>query len=151
MKYVLEGGGEEISSTVICDLYVEDDDLEVKYAFEIKAPMPNSDQTKVSKEKIFKLHAMESKPVTNAYYCLPYNPYGKKENYAWSFPKRWFDMVNDPCVLIGDEFWDFIGGDGTYQNFINIVSELGKKYHEQIYKEYLGLIMPADYEYFSLK
>lgn len=150
IKYILEGEGEEIPTTVICDLYVEDLETQEKLSFEIKAPLPNSDQTKVSKEKIFKLYAMENKPVTGAFYSLPYNPYGKKENYAWSFPKRWFDMVNDPCVLIGEEFWDLLGGEGTYQNFIKIVTELGKKYHEQIYKEYLGLEMPENYQYFKL-
>lgn len=150
LKYILEGEGEEIPTTVICDLYVEDSKTNERLSFEIKAPLPNSDQTKVSKEKIFKLYAMENKPITNAYYCLPYNPYGKKVDYKWSFPKRWFDMVNDPCVLIGEEFWDLLGGEGTYQNFITIVSELGKKYHEQIYKEYLGLEMPENYQYFKL-
>jgi hypothetical protein len=150
IKYILAGEGEIIPSYVICDLYVEDVKTHEKLAFELKAPLPNSDQTKVSKEKIFKLYAMENSPVTNAYYCLPYNPYGKKEDYAWSFPKRWFDMCNDPCVLIGEEFWDTLGGPGTYANFIKVVTELGRKYHEQIYKEYLGLVMPEDYKYFSL-
>lgn len=151
LKFILEGKGELIPSTVQCDLFIEDTENNKKYSFELKAPLPNSDQTKVSKEKIFKLFSMEPCQIDFAYYALPYNPYGKKEDYAWSFPKRWFDMVNDPCVLIGNEFWDFVGGDGTYEEFIKVVTNIGKKYHEQIYTEYLGLIMPEDYEYFSLK
>jgi len=150
LTYILAGEGELIPTTVICDLFVESTEGGKKYAFELKAPLPNSDQTKVSKEKIFKLLAMEPKKVDFAYYALPYNPYGKKEDYAWSFPKRWFDMVNDPCVLIGGEFWDFIGGAGTYEQFIKLLSELGKGYHEKIYTEYLGLELPENYEYFSL-
>jgi len=149
LEYIMKGGGEEVPSIVICDLFIEDISTNEKFAFEIKAPLPNSDQTKVSKEKIFKLYAMENRP--NAFYALPYNPYGSKENYTWSFPKRWFNMLEDPCVLIGEEFWDFLGGNGTYKNFIEIVTDLGRKYHEQIYKEYLGLVMPEDYEFFSLK
>jgi hypothetical protein len=76
------------------------------------------------------------------FFALPYNPYGKKEDYNWSFPKRWFDMVNDPVVLIGNEFWDFLGGNGTYALFINEVNKLGKDYRDRIYREYLGIEPP---------
>ena len=81
--------------------------------------MPNSDQTKVSKEKMFKLYAMSPCPIKAAFYALPYNPYGKREHYSWPFTVRWFDMKTDKSVLIGDEFWDFLGGKGTYQMFID--------------------------------
>jgi hypothetical protein len=96
----------------------------------------------VSKEKMFKLLAMEQKNVDEAYYALPYNPYGKKEDYAWSFPKRWFDMKKDPSVLIGNEFWDLLGGKGTYEAFIASINSLGAEYRERIYREYLEIEPP---------
>lgn len=139
INYILEGGGELIPAQVVCDIYVEKEDK--KYAFELKAPLPNSDQTKVSKEKILKLYSMVENPVLGAYYALPYNPYGKKENYNWSFPARWFNMKEDKVVLIGDEFWDFIGGKGTYQLFISEINKIGKEYRQRIYTEYLGIDM----------
>lgn len=55
IQYILEGKGELIPVRVMCDLYVGNNNGK-KYAFEIKAPLPNSDQTKVSKEKILKLY-----------------------------------------------------------------------------------------------
>jgi hypothetical protein len=143
IEYILQGDGELIPTTVVCDIYVEKQDL--KYAFELKAPLPNSDQTKVSKEKILKLHSMVDAPVTSAYYALPYNPYGKREDYNWSFPARWFNMKEDKVVLIGNDFWDFIGGAGTYQLFISEINKIGKGYRERIYREYLG-IEPLDAE-----
>ena len=144
LNYILEGGGENIPATVICDLYLEDNENNKKYAFELKAPLPNSDQTKVSKEKMFKLLAMDPPKVNNAFYALPYNPYGKREDYAWSFPARWFNMKEDPSVLIGEEFWDFIGGVGTYKSFIDEINKLGKEYRTRIYKEFLGMEPPPD-------
>lgn len=81
LKYILQGKGEKIPVRVICDLYVENVKNKKRYAFEIKAPLPNSDQTKVSKQKILKLYAMEPRMVDEAYYALPYNPYGKREAY----------------------------------------------------------------------
>ena len=119
LKYVLEGkSGNVIPTTVVCDVYAEDKRKSKKYTFELKAPLPNSDQTKVSKEKLLKLYSMDPMQIDNAYYALPYNPYGRRIDYAWSFPARWFDMKNDEVVLIGDEFWEKIGGIGTYKAFI---------------------------------
>ena len=139
LKYILEGGGKLIPVQVICDVYAEDLEKNKKYSFEIKAPLPNSDQSKVSKEKILKLLAMKPLQVNASYFVLPYNPYGKKEDYKWAFPFRWFNMTKDKSVLIGEEFWDMIGGKGTYQLFISELNKIGKKYRERIYKEYLGI------------
>ena len=147
LEYVLKGGGENLPVTVVCDVYSENPKKTKKYAFEIKAPLPNSDQTKVSKEKILKLYSMEPCPIDGAFYALPYNPYGpKKEDYNWSFPARWFDMKKDEVVLIGKEFWEKIGGLGTYQSFINAINEIGEGYKTRIYKEFLGIDPPEKFK-----
>lgn len=137
LKYVLQGKGKPIPVTVVCDLLATDVNNGYKYAFELKAPLPNSDQTKVSKEKMLKLMAMDNAPVRQAFYALVYNPYGKRKDYSWSFPKKWFDLEKDRCWLIGDELWNFIGGQGTYESFISLIDNLGNKYKERIYREYL--------------
>ena len=143
LSYILEGrSGELIPVTVVCDIFAEDIKQNKKYAFELKAPLPNSDQTKVSKEKLLKLYCMTPRQIDGAYYALPYNPYGKRADYSWSFPSRWFDMQNDEVVLIGDEFWEKIGGIGTYKAFIDAVNEIGKAYKDRIYKEFLGIEPP---------
>lgn len=146
LTYVLEGGGEDIPVQIICDVYAEDTTNNKRYAFELKAPLPNSDQTKVSKEKMLKLYSMEPLQTDGAYYALPYNPYRKRENYNWSFPARWFNMREYKVVLIGDEFWEKIGGLGTYQAFISVVNQIGKEYKERIYREFLGIEPPAFFQ-----
>lgn len=144
LQYILEGDGENIPVSVICDVYAEDVASNKHYAFELKAPLPNSDQTKVSKEKLLKLYSMDPPQVDEAYYALPYNPYGRRENYSWSFPARWFNMKEDKVVLIGEEFWEKIGGLGTYEAFIEAVNEIGQEYKDRIYREYLGIEPPPD-------
>lgn len=151
LKYILEGGGESIPVTVICDILATNIATGKTYAFELKGPLPNSDQTKVSKEKMFKLLAMQDHPIEGAYFALPYNPYRIKENYSWNLPARWFDMKKDPCVLIGEETWDLIGGKGTYQFFINEVNKLGAHYKERIYREYLGIEPPEGFDQDTLR
>ena len=151
LSYILSGGGNPIPVSVVCDILIDSKLTGETYAFELKAPLPNSDQTKVSKEKMFKLLAMNEHKVNHAYYALVYNPYGKKEDYAWSFPKRWFDMTHDQSVLIGEEFWNLIGGEGTYQSFIKEINKLGTKYKERIYREFLGIEPPENVNNYTLK
>jgi len=145
LKFILKGKSPKILPvSVVCDVYAEDRQNKNKYAFELKAPLPNSDQTKVSKEKMLKLYSMEPCQINEAYYALPYNPYGKRQNYSWSFPSRWFDMKNDRVVLIGDEFWEKIGGVGTYKAFIEAVNEIGEEYKDRIYREFLEMEPPLN-------
>ena len=144
LAYILEGDGEDIPVSVICDVFAEDVENKRRFAFELKAPLPNSDQTKVSKEKILKLYSMEPRQIDEAYYALPYNPYGTRENYNWSFPARWFNMKEDKVVLIGEEFWERIGGLGTYKAFIEAVNEIGREYKDRIYREFLEIEPPPD-------
>lgn len=151
LAYILAGGGEPIPTSVTCDILINSDLTGETYAFELKGPLPNSDQTKVSKEKMFKLLAMDGTPVQHAYYALPYNPYFKRENYEWSFPGRWFNMKEDSCVLIGEELWDLIGGEGTYQLFISEINKLGAHYKERIYREFLGIEPPEGFDKGTLR
>lgn len=151
LAYIVAGGGQPIPVNVTCDILIKSKLTNLTYAFELKAPLPNSDQTKVSKEKMFKLLAMNEHLVNFAYYALVYNPYGKrKEDYAWSFPKRWFDMINDSSVLIGEDFWNFIGGENTYSGFISEINKLGVKYKERIYREFLGIEPPENINNYTL-
>lgn len=145
LEYIKQGGGYPIPVNVTCDVFIHNEETNTKYAFELKAPLPNSDQTKVSKEKMFKLLAMNPKQVDFAYYALVYNPFGRKEDYKWAFPMRWFNMQNDESVLIGDEFWELIGGEGTYNNFITEVNLLGQDYRERIYREFLEIEPPHNF------
>ena len=85
---------------------------------------------------------MEPRQVAGAYFALPYNPYGKHEDYAWSFPARWFNMREDEVVLVGNEFCEKIGGMGTYQAFIDAVNEIGTQYKDRIYLDFLGIEPP---------
>jgi hypothetical protein len=51
LAYIKAGLGSPIPVSVVCDIYVSNPATGERYAFELKGPLPNSDQTKVSKEK----------------------------------------------------------------------------------------------------
>lgn len=128
--------GDLVQVTVVADVHVWDDHGHREF-FEVKAPRPNSDQTKVSKEKMLKLSAMLGR--TCAYYALPYNPYGTRAAYRHAPPGRWFNMRADEVVLMGDDFWDRLGGSGTLDEVFEILEAVGAPLRERIRRDYLGL------------
>lgn len=97
----------------------------------LKTVKPNIDQTAVAKEDC--LHLKVANPNCNAYFGLPYNPYGEnKEDYAHNPPMGIFDFRHDSVVLIGKEMWDTIGGDGCYNELLDIAAQVGKETREKI-------------------
>ena len=65
-------------------------------------------------------------PKAKAFYATAYNPYGiEKSTYRHSFAVNYMDLANE--VLIGKEFWDIVGGKGTYEEVLSIYQEVGKE------------------------
>jgi len=111
------------------DLSFKDKETGTIYFIEIKSPKPNKDQTHQTKEKF--LFLLATYPFSKVYYALPYNPYGeRKENYKWSFTRMFFDLSKE--VLIGKEFWDFIGGENIYEEILKIFKSVGKRKGKEI-------------------
>ena len=97
----------------------------------LKTVKPNIDQTAVAKKDC--LHLTIDNPRCNVYFGLPYNPYGEnKFDYAFNPPMGIFDFRNDPVVLIGKEMWDTIGGDGCYEEILEIAREVGRETRQTI-------------------
>jgi len=120
---IATGGGKHIA-TIIADLYIEDF-LEGPFFAEIKSPLPNLDVCAESKKKLLYFWAImnkRKKPTHNACLAFPYNPYVRRESYAWSFTSKVMDMNRQ--VLIAEEFWDKIGDSGTYEELLQILAEV---------------------------
>lgn len=92
----------------------------------IKTVKPNIDQTAEAKRDLLKIKMVD--PTANVYFGLYYNPFGEeREDYSWSPPQNIFNFNEDPCVLIGQEYWDVLGGIGFYAELLNIASEVGEQ------------------------
>lgn len=150
LEYIKKGRGYEISVGIACDVFIHNTETDKKYAFILNAPLPDNKKTKVyfdtraAKEKILKLLSMNPQNVDFAYYALAYNPYGKKTDDRWATSMEWFDMHKDESVLIGKNFWNFIGGAGTYKIIIREINKLGKEYRGRISSEFLSVQSPQN-------
>ncbi|HEM6011587.1 TPA: TdeIII family type II restriction endonuclease [Streptococcus suis] len=91
----------------------------------LKTVKPNIDQTAVAKRDCLLLYLND--PNRQVFFGLPYNPYGDNGRYNFNPPMKMFNFNEDPVVLIGRELWDTIGGDGSYNELIEIATEVGNE------------------------
>lgn len=98
----------------------------INHYLSIKTVKPNIDQTAEAKRDLLKLKLHD--PQAHVYFGLYYNPYGEnRADYAWTPPKGIFDLVHDNVVLIGRDYWDTLGGAGTYDAVLEIARRVGEE------------------------
>ena len=67
----------------------------------------------------------------SAFLGIPYNPYYPKPYSRWTLTGM-FDLKHE--VKVGEEYWDFLGGDGTYTELLDIFEQVGMKMRKEIDK-----------------
>lgn len=123
--------GDHITERVISDLWMKNKKEELRIS--IKTVKPNIDQSAIAKSDMLLLKAHDESIKT--FFGLYYNPGGsKREDYNWGVPSKIFDMKKDPCVLIGEEYWEKIGGKGTYSSLLTIFEKVGNVTRKQLKK-----------------
>lgn len=134
VKKVLESsGGKFVERTRIADIYLRDKEGNEIF-MEIKTPKPNKGQCLEVTDRLLQVHAIKNQgpPKVKTFYAMAYNPYGnEKSDYNHSFTMNYLDFNNQ--VLIGKEFWELMGGQGTFEEVLDIYREVGKeKGHDMI-------------------
>lgn len=117
------------------DLYVEMKDSS-EYFFEIKSAKPNINEFTGIKKQMLDWVAMRGsinpKAKIKTIVAIPYNPYEPKPYERWTL-QGLFDLRQE--VLVGVEFWDFLGGKGTYDDLLNIFEKAGLELYDEINKK----------------
>ncbi len=117
-------GGGASERSVKADLYIGDFH-DGPLFIEIKAPLPNLDIVAESKRKILYFLAIMNRrgmERAGAFLGLTYNPFVTRAKYNWPYTPQVMDMERE--VLIGSEFWNYIGGLGTYNEILEIIAEI---------------------------
>ena len=113
--------------TVRADLYICTN-KDIEYFFEIKSPKPNKGQCLEVTQRILRFHLLREikRPNVISYYAMAYNPYGPtRDLYKWSIAKSY--MPFDDGLVIGNEFWEIIGGPSTYKELLEIYRIVGEE------------------------
>lgn len=119
---------EPVPIRVIADLFIGDYADGPLFA-EIKAPRPNLDICAETKTKILTFESLLTGERARGYFGFPYNPFVTRSAYGHGITRRIMDM--DAEVLIADEFWDAIGGLGTFAALLALVDQVGEGVRRQ--------------------
>ncbi len=118
--------------TVLVDLMVRDNYNNV-YLFDLKTAKPNKSNFKDFKRTLLEWIGLylfiEPNANVNSYLAIPYNPYEPNPYERWTM-KGMIDIDNE--LLVAEEFWDFLGGEGTYIELLNCFESVGIELREEI-------------------
>ena len=118
--------------TVKIDLFVKDNDG-VIYLFDLKTVKPNISNFKDFKRTLLEWVAIYLSKYPDAkihsYIAIPYNPYEPKPYERWTL-KGMLDLDNE--LKVAEEFWDFLGGGGSYLELLDCFERVGIELRPEI-------------------
>jgi type II restriction enzyme len=114
------------------DLFLKSSDGS-EYYFDIKTAKPNAGEIKGYKRTLLEWVAMRGvecpPPKIYTGLAMPYNPYEPQPYTRWTVP-RFLDKDNE--LMVGAAFWDFLGGENTYSELLEIFENVGVELREEI-------------------
>jgi len=116
------------------DVYLESYDNEI-YLIDIKTAKPNKGGFKEFKRTLLEWTAtfLSEKPNAkiNTLIAIPYNPYEPKPYSRWTMAGM-LDLENE--LKVAEEFWDFLGGEGAYNDLLGCFERVGIEMRDEIDK-----------------
>ena len=118
--------------TVKVDLLVENCDGSL-FLFDLKTVKPGMNHFKDFKRTLLEwcAIALAKDPDLDIHSLLafPYNPYEPKPYERWTL-RGMLDLGQE--LKVADEFWDFLGGDGVYQDLLDCFERVGIELRPEI-------------------
>ena len=124
-------GGEFQKSGNIADFYMKKNGKE--FFFEIKTVKPSIDVFEKSKTKLLEWVARRRSSSVGVFLAFPYNPYHPRP-YSRFTEVGMMDHPND--FLIGDGYWDFIGGSDTFPQLLEEFDKVGKEFKDKLQRKF---------------
>ncbi len=132
IRAVCRKGSMNSIATVKADLFIQDEKYGM-YLFDIKTVKPNVSSFKDHKRTLLEWCAIKLAQYPNAKIntciAIPYNPYEPEPYQRWTL-KGMLDLPNE--LKVANEFWDFLGGDGAYQELLNCFERVGIELRNEI-------------------
>jgi type II restriction enzyme len=111
------------------------------FLFDLKTAKPNAGGFKEFKRTLLEWIAatLASNPTAEvqSFIAIPYNPYDPQPYNRWTM-RGMLDLQNE--LKVAEEFWDFLGGHGTYQQLLNIFERVGIELRPEIDKYFARYI-----------
>ena len=125
-------GEMNISPTVKADLFIQDS-KGAMYLFDIKTAKPNLSGFKDHKRTLLEWCAIklaqDPEAEIHTLIAIPYNPYEPEPYQRWTL-KGMLDLTEE--LKVADEFWDFLGGKGSYEELLNCFERVGIELRDEV-------------------
>jgi hypothetical protein len=112
-------------STPLVDVWLESFDGQL-YLFDIKTVKPNKGDFISFKRNLLEWVAVElardQNRIVHSLIAMPYNPYEPKPYRSWQL-RGMLDLDHE--LLVGKSFWDFVGGEGAYEDLLSCFENAG--------------------------
>ena len=116
------------------DIYLEDAKGEI-YMIDLKTAKPNTVEFKGFKRTLLEWAAtvLHQNPTAkiNTLIAIPYNPYEPKPYDRWTM-RGMMDLEKE--LKVAQELWDFVGGEGAYDDLLGCFERAGIEMAEEIDK-----------------
>ncbi len=114
------------------DVYLEDKEGEI-YLIDLKTAKPNKGGFKEFKRTLLEWTATilfeDPKAKINTLIAIPYNPYEPKPYSRWTMAGM-LDLEHE--LKVAEEFWDFLGGKGAYDDLLGCFERVGIEMRQEI-------------------
>lgn len=105
------------------------------YLIDIKTAKPNRSNFRNYKRTLLEWMGayLEMDPALDIFpmIAIPYNPYEPKPYSRWTMAGM-IDLRNE--LKVAEEFWDFLGGHGAYEEILNCFERVGVELRDEIYR-----------------
>jgi type II restriction enzyme len=116
----------------LVDLRLEDSNGKF-FLFDLKTAKPNAGNFKEFKRTLLEWIAatLSNNPTADvsAAIAIPYNPYEPKPYSRWTM-RGMLDLHSQ--LMVAEEFWNFVGGSGAYQDLLGIFERVGIELRDEI-------------------
>lgn len=114
------------------DIYLESKNNEI-YLIDLKTAKPNKGSFREFKRTLLEWVAAtlidNPKAKINSLIAIPYNPYAPKPYSRWTIAGM-LDLNYE--LKVAAEFWDFLGGDGAYNDLLDCFERVGVTMRDEI-------------------
>ena len=114
------------------DIYLESQKGEV-YLIDLKTAKPNKGGFKEFKRTLLEWAAtllyQNPQAKINTLIAIPYNPYAPKPYSRWTMAGM-LDLEKE--LKVAEEFWDFLGGKGAYNDLLGCFEKVGVEMRKEI-------------------
>jgi len=130
-KHCQSGSKRKVNLTRV-DILLQSKEDEI-YLFDLKTAKPNVGGFKEFKRTLLEwaaaVLASNPKAEVNTLIAIPYNPYEPQPYNRWTM-RGMLDLEKE--LKVGNEFWNFLGGEGAYHDLLDCFERVGIELRDEI-------------------